>query len=100
MIPAYMIAMRRARFQAGQKHVDAGQKLRADGKLEEALQEFQKALITDPCFSHRAAGDEANAGDAANADEPGRQPVEPRQTPVEKRRRTMSEWIPFWGRRS
>ncbi len=45
---AYTIAMRRARFQAGQKHVGQGQKLRADGKLEQALGEFQKALIADP----------------------------------------------------
>ncbi|MEQ1886829.1 MAG: cohesin domain-containing protein [Bryobacteraceae bacterium] len=44
----YTLAMRRARFQAGQKHVDAGQKLRQDGKLQEALMEFQKALIADP----------------------------------------------------
>jgi general secretion pathway protein D len=44
----YMIAMRRARFQAGEKHVGAGQKLRADGKLDDALNEFQKALVADP----------------------------------------------------
>ena len=29
-------------------HVNAGQKLRADGKLEEAMGEFQRALIADP----------------------------------------------------
>ncbi len=46
--PAYMIAMRRARFQAGEKHVATGQKLRSDGKVAEALQEFQKALVADP----------------------------------------------------
>ncbi len=46
--PEYMIAMRRARFQAGEKHVSAGQKLRSDGKVAEALQEFQKALVSDP----------------------------------------------------
>ena len=40
--------MRKARFEAGQAHVKAGQKLRLDGKLEEAVQEFQKALIADP----------------------------------------------------
>ncbi len=40
--------MRKARFEAGQVHVKAGQKLRTDGKLEEAVQEFQKALIADP----------------------------------------------------
>jgi len=45
---AYMIAVRRARFETGQKHVDAGKKLRADGKLEEALAEFQKAVVIDP----------------------------------------------------
>ena len=44
----YLVAMRRARFQAGQKHVDAGQKLRAQGKLAEALAEFQTALVADP----------------------------------------------------
>jgi general secretion pathway protein D len=46
--PAYEIAMRRARFQAGQKHVDEGVKLRTQDKLAEAMQEFQKALLTDP----------------------------------------------------
>src|SRR5713101_771373 len=44
----YLIAMRRARFEAGQRHVDLGQKLRVEGKLQEALQEFQKALVADP----------------------------------------------------
>jgi general secretion pathway protein D len=44
----YMIAMRRARFQAGEKHIKTGQKLRADGKLEDAMREFQQALIADP----------------------------------------------------
>ena len=45
---SYMIAMRKARFASGQRHVDAGQKLRMEGKLEEAMQEFQKALVADP----------------------------------------------------
>lgn len=45
---AYMIGMRRARFQAGQKHVDLAEKLRSQGKLAEALEEFQTALIADP----------------------------------------------------
>jgi general secretion pathway protein D len=44
----YAIAMRRARFQASQMHVNQGQKLRVGGKLVEALGEFQKALIADP----------------------------------------------------
>ncbi len=45
---AYLVPMRKARFEAGQAHVKAGQKLRMDGKLEEAVQEFQKALVADP----------------------------------------------------
>src|SRR5271167_5007059 len=45
---SYIIAMRRARFQTGQKHVNQGQKLRNDGKYVEAMQEFQKAIVADP----------------------------------------------------
>ncbi|HEY4362406.1 MAG TPA: cohesin domain-containing protein [Bryobacteraceae bacterium] len=45
---AYVIAMRRAAFEAGQRHVETGQKLRSDGKVAEALQEFQKAILADP----------------------------------------------------
>lgn len=44
----YLLAVRRVRFQAGQAHVDAGMKLREQGKLEEALAEFQRAFATDP----------------------------------------------------
>ncbi len=46
--PAYEIALRRARFEGGQKHVDAGVKLRSANKLAEAMGEFQKAIIMDP----------------------------------------------------
>jgi general secretion pathway protein D len=45
---SYLVPMRKARFEAGQQHVNAGQKLRTTGRLEEAVQEFQKALIADP----------------------------------------------------
>jgi general secretion pathway protein D len=48
---AYTIGMRRARFQAGQMHVNKGQKLRLDGKVEDAMAEFQKAIIADPSSS-------------------------------------------------
>ena len=44
----YQLAVRRARFQAAQGHVDVGQRLRQSGKLEEALAEFQKAFAMDP----------------------------------------------------
>ncbi|HVW86270.1 MAG TPA: secretin N-terminal domain-containing protein [Bryobacteraceae bacterium] len=46
--PAYVLEVRRVRFEAGAAHVKAGQKLRAAGKLEEALAEFQKAYGIDP----------------------------------------------------
>src|ERR1700675_1613678 len=49
--PAYTIGMRRSRFQAGQMHVNRGQKLRADGKVEEAMAEFQRAIVADPSSS-------------------------------------------------
>ncbi|MGH9667311.1 MAG: tetratricopeptide repeat protein, partial [Bryobacteraceae bacterium] len=43
-----MLFMRRARFQAGQKHVDTGERLRSEGKLEDAVKEFEKAVYADP----------------------------------------------------
>lgn len=48
---ACTIGLRRARFQSGQMHVNRGQKLRADGKVEEAMAEFQQAIIADPSSS-------------------------------------------------
>ncbi|MBS1826380.1 MAG: hypothetical protein JST93_13750 [Acidobacteria bacterium] len=45
---AYQMAARRVRFQASQARVDKGQKLREQGKLDEALAEFQKAYSIDP----------------------------------------------------
>jgi len=44
----YRAAFERARFEAAASMVHRGQKLREDGKLEEALAQFQKALEIDP----------------------------------------------------
>jgi general secretion pathway protein D len=44
----YQLMTRRVRFQAGQLHVNTGLKVRTDGKLEEALMEFNKAYTIDP----------------------------------------------------
>lgn len=44
----YQMSSQRVRFQAGQAHVDNAQKLRAEGKLEEALAEFQRASDINP----------------------------------------------------
>lgn len=45
---AYLLHVRRTRFAAAQRHVDLGQQLRREGKLEEALGQFRKAFIIDP----------------------------------------------------
>ncbi|HET8550839.1 MAG TPA: tetratricopeptide repeat protein, partial [Bryobacteraceae bacterium] len=47
---AYQIAARRVRFQAGMARVDLGQKLRNEGRLDEALAEFQRAYAIDPAL--------------------------------------------------
>ncbi len=44
----YQLAVDRVRFQAGQHHVEVGLKLRPQGKLTEALAEFEKAYALDP----------------------------------------------------
>ncbi|MCX6593365.1 MAG: cohesin domain-containing protein [Acidobacteria bacterium] len=49
--PSYLLRVRKARFRAGQTRVDSGQKLRNEGKLEEALREFQRAFAIDPSSS-------------------------------------------------
>ena len=49
--PGYLLLVRKSRFRAGQARVDSGQKLRNEGKLEEALREFQRAFALDPSSS-------------------------------------------------
>ncbi len=44
----YKLRAARARFEAGQWHVDQGRRLRDEGNLELALAEFRKAMMTDP----------------------------------------------------
>ncbi len=46
--PTYELATRRARFESGSAHVEAGKKLQKAGDLEKALAEFQKAFNVDP----------------------------------------------------
>ena len=46
--PGYQMGVRRCRFEGSQVHVQNGQKLKKDGKFEEALAEFQKAFNMDP----------------------------------------------------
>ena len=44
---AYRILVQRTRFYSSQKHVEAASKLRDQGQLEEALEEFMKAIQVD-----------------------------------------------------
>jgi general secretion pathway protein D len=44
----YMVGLARARFQAAQMHVELGRDLRSQGKLAEAMAEFQRAIVIDP----------------------------------------------------
>jgi general secretion pathway protein D len=46
--PAYQLAEKRARTEAGDAHYAAGVKLRDAQKLDEALVEFQKSYLVDP----------------------------------------------------
>jgi general secretion pathway protein D len=88
----YTIAMRRARFQAGQMHVNLGEKLRSQGKLSEALGEFQKALMADP--SSPIAIQEIKRTQQMIDREKGKTPPKPEdrgQTPAEQARRDSDE---------
>ena len=44
----YLIGSQKARFQTANRHVELGQTRRAEGKLDEAIAEFQKAFAADP----------------------------------------------------
>ncbi|BDC48859.1 hypothetical protein F183_A11750 [Bryobacterales bacterium F-183] len=47
----YRILVQRMRFYSSQKHVDDGRKIRLQGDLEKALDEFMKAIQKDPSSS-------------------------------------------------
>jgi general secretion pathway protein D len=89
----YKIGMQRARFQDGQMHVNRGQKLRTEGKIEEAMGEFQKALIADP--SSGIAIQELKRTQAMIDASKGK-PVDPSLvglTPAEKERRSSDRRV-------
>jgi len=48
---AYQMGIRRARFAAAAARIDRGQRLREQGKPEEALLEFERAFLIDPSSS-------------------------------------------------
>jgi general secretion pathway protein D len=89
---AYTIGMRRARFESGQTHVNKGQKLRIAGKVEEAMAEFQKAIVADPSSS--IAIQELKRTQAIlNGDNAGVKPDETSLTPAERERRRSDQRV-------
>jgi general secretion pathway protein D len=48
---AYQMAVRRSRFAAAAGRIDRAQKLREEGKVEDALLEFERAFLIDPSSS-------------------------------------------------
>ncbi|MEO8099291.1 MAG: cohesin domain-containing protein [Acidobacteriota bacterium] len=49
--PAYLIGMRRSRFEGGQAHIEKARDLRTQGNMAEAIAEFQRAILLDPSSS-------------------------------------------------
>jgi general secretion pathway protein D len=90
--PQYTMAMRRARFQSGAMHVNNGLKLRQQGKLEDALGEFQRALIADPSSSI-AVEEIKRTQVMIESAKPGESAAERALTPVEKMRRENEQRI-------
>jgi len=89
---AYTIGMRRARFQAGQMHVNKGQKLRTAGKVEEAMAEFQKAIVADPASSI-AIQELKRAQAILNGNKGEVKPDEAGMTPAERERRASDRRV-------
>ncbi|MBS1874305.1 MAG: tetratricopeptide repeat protein [Acidobacteria bacterium] len=90
--PGYMMYVKRGRFQASQIHVDAGQKLREQGKLEEALKEFQTGILRDP-GSAIALQEWRRTTEMVEAEKNGKklEGAERGVTPAERARKEMDE---------
>ena len=94
----YRLKVARIRFEAGQFHVRAGQKLRDKGELQLALAEFEKALATDPAsaiaeqeirrtieaLASRRAAAEAAATPPAGAEQPKLMDKPPELAPLSR----------------
>lgn len=95
--PGYQLSLARARVMSSSTHVDAGQKLRTQGQLDEALKEFERAYQTDPSSAiaeqeiqrtRQMIEREKKKEAAGTAD-----PVERGLTPVEIARKTADDRI-------
>jgi general secretion pathway protein D len=93
---AYTIGMRRSRFQAGQMHVNRGQKLRTEGNVEEAMAEFQRAIISDPSSSiaiQELKRTQQLLDEKKNGIKPGTNPSDANLTPAERERRSSDQKV-------
>jgi general secretion pathway protein D len=87
----YKAAVYRTRFLAAASYVHRGQKLREDGKLEDALVLFEKAYVTDPASfiaqqevrKTKAMIDSKEGGAKPHSMSPSRKRLEQAQEPVE-----------------
>jgi general secretion pathway protein D len=91
--PQYTIGMRRSRFQAGQEHVNRAQKLRVEGKLQEALGEFQKALIADPASAIAIQELRRTQTMLNQAPQPGASNQDRNLTPAQRARKESDERV-------
>jgi general secretion pathway protein D len=85
----YQMASKRVRFQSAQTHVDKGEKIRGEGKLQEALAEFRTAYGIDPS-SPIAQQELLRTMEMIEFDRKRTSPVPPEErgfTPVERARR-------------
>ena len=73
----YQLKLDRMRFEAGQYHVEQGQKLRDRGDLQMAVAEFQKAMLIDPSSPIAQQETKATMDAIAAKDAAGRTPQTP-----------------------
>jgi general secretion pathway protein D len=89
--PAYLIAVNRVRAQAAQAHVQKGRELQREQKLNQALVEFQRALLADP--SSQIALQEIRQTTAMVKEQQKAPPGTTILTPAEKARREVEARI-------
>ena len=93
---SYKAAVYRTRFMAAASYVHRGQKLRDDGKLEDALVLFEKAYMIDPASfiaQQEIRKTKAMIDAKAAAEAPSRSPCR-RPASAWSRRRNRSNWPP------
>jgi general secretion pathway protein D len=91
--PSYQLGMRRVRFQAGEVHVTAGQKLRQAGALEDALVEFQRAFSIDPASAIALQELRRTTQMIEEQKKAAAKPGEAALTPIEKARKESNDRI-------